>query len=68
MSVFWKKYMVIGFIGIASILLLTGCAAKQAEQGQSVSLIDEEIDVPDEMKSGPGLFSGKDGEFVIYRK
>ena len=68
MTNFLKKYMAIGFIAIAGMLFLAGCASKHAEQGPSVSLIDEEIDTPDAMKTGPGLFSGKDGEFVIYRK
>ena len=68
MTNFLKKYLLIGFIGIAGMLFLAGCATKHAEQGQSVSLIDDEVDEPDAMKTGPGLFSGKDGEFVIYRK
>ena len=26
-----------------------------------------DIAQPDEMKPGPGLFSGKDGKFILYR-
>ena len=55
MSCYLKRPLIFGFIGIASLLLMAGCASKQAENGQPVSLIDEEIDAPDAMKTGPGL-------------
>ncbi len=36
--------------------------------GQAKPLPWSEIPMPDEMKPGPGLFSGQDGSYIIYGK
>ncbi len=36
--------------------------------GQAKPLPWSEIAMPDEMKPGPGLFTGKDGRWVMYGK
>lgn len=47
-----RKLMILGFVAG----LLAACAG------------GEDIDYagPDEIKSGPGLFSGKDGNFTVF--
>ncbi|MGH1481781.1 MAG: hypothetical protein ACRBM6_24130 [Geminicoccales bacterium] len=41
------------------LLALTACSVGQPR---------ETVTVVDEIPPGPGLFSGEDGEFVIYRR
>lgn len=43
----------------AALLLLAACAGGEPREPTKVA---------DEIKDGPGVLSGEDGEFVIYRR
>ena len=51
--------MRIATLALGSLLVLAACAGT-GEISKPTP--------PDEIPDGPGLFSGKDGEFVIYRR
>ncbi len=51
-----QKILAFAFVA----LLLSAC-------GPARSLVHD-VPQPDEMKPGPGVFSGEDGKFVLYRK
>ena len=49
-----RKALALGFV----VLLLTAC-------GPAKPLVHD-IPQPDEIPPGPGLFSGKDGKFILF--
>lgn len=51
-----KFFSAIGFLTVLSCLL-TACG------GETFHYVDDA-----ELKPGPGVFSGKDGEFTLYKK
>jgi hypothetical protein len=59
MSIFrmWRKFRFFLFLG--SLGVLAGCSGWQPLEGNSTA---------DEIPDGPGVFSGEDGKFVIYKQ
>lgn len=52
------RYRLATLPALTLLLLLGACAGGR----------DFTYTPPDEIKSGPGILSGKDGEFVLYRR
>ena len=53
----WRKFRFFLFLG--SLSVISGCSGWQPLEGSSTA-----GEIPD----GPGIFSGEDGKFVIYKE